>query len=181
MKWIFATFASISIFLIVLTANIDVKHVTMHTALRACEEAGRIFLASSSSGYNKIISYHPHSLSDALDHSITGAPDTKNVSRATQYAYDRGETGGRLYTSISYQDNSRNNTVVCYFEYYAFGATRFEGIEVDNISVPSLRLTLKAGAAKSALEFIDENSVGFIDRLIAVFSKEFWEYSLNSK
>jgi hypothetical protein len=180
-KWILITFASLAVVLSILAASLDVKKVTMHTALRACEDAGRVFLGATSGAYNKQIGYNPHSLSDALNTSITGAPDTENVSKATQNAYENGETGGSLYTKMAFETASGNRVVVCYFEYYVFSTTDFRGFQVDALMVPEVRLTLNAANEKRALEFIDERGVTFTDRLIAIISLEFWEYSLNNQ
>ncbi|MDO6536256.1 hypothetical protein [Alteromonas stellipolaris] len=181
MKWILITFASLAVFLTIVAASLDVKQVTMHTALRACDDAGRVFLGSTSIAYNKSIMYHPHSLSNALNTSITGAPDTESVIKATQNAYEKGETGGSLYTKMAFETASANRVVMCYFEYYVFGATDFRGIQVDTVMVPEIRLTLNAADEKRALEFIGERRVTFIDRLIAMISLEYWEYTLNSQ
>jgi len=181
MKWTVTAFGSLIVFLVIVAASIDIKQVTMHTALRACNDAGRVFLGAKSDGYNKKIMYSPHTLSEALDNSITGAPDTESVIKATHNAYENGETGGRLYTKIAFETGSRNRLVTCYFEYYVFGTTDFRGLQVDRVMIPEVKLTLNAADEKRALEFIDERKVTFVDRLIAVFSFEFWEYSSNSE
>lgn len=181
MKWTVIAFSLFLVLLVIVAASIDVKQVTMHTALRACDDAGRVFLGAKSGAYNKNIIYSPHSLSDAIDTSITGAPDTESVIKATYSAYENGKTGGRLYTKMAFETASRNRLVTCYFEYYVFGTTDFRGLQVDSVMIPEIKLTLNAADEKRALELIDERKVTFIDRVIAIISFEFWEYSLDSE
>ena len=181
MKWILTIVASLAIVLAIVASSLDLKQVTMHSALRACDDAGRVFLGANSGGHNKSIIYHPHSLSDALNSSITGAPDTESVIKATKNAYEKGETGGRLHTKMAFETASGKKVVMCYFEYYVFGSTKFIGFQIDTITVPETRLTLQAASEKHVLEFIGEREVTFIDRLIALTSPEFWEYFIDSK